>query len=483
MTKFYITTAIDYVNSDPHIGHSYQKIVADVLARWHKLKGEDVFFLTGTDEHGIKIFRAAEKEKIKPKEFVDKYAKKFKNAWKALNINYDRFIRTTDKDHKELVQKFIKEMYKKGDIYKGTYEGYYCVGCEKYITEKDLVNGKCPFHPNKKIEWLKEESYFFKLSKYQDRLLKLYRNHPEYILPKTKRNEIINRVKEGLKDLSISRTSFPWGIPFPLDEKHVTYVWYEALLNYITALGWPNGEKFKKYWPADVELLGVDNSWFHCVIWPAILYSAGIKPAKTIFVHGFLTFNGQKISKSLGNSINPISLVKKYGADAVRYYLIRHIPFGEDGDFSEDALVKRINGELVNVLGNLVSRTLTIASKFKGKIEGKAELKLDLKKINKLIDKYELHNALNEIWSFVKKVNQYINAKEPWKLKDKELGNVLYNLLESLRIISILISSFIPETSEKINKQLGVKKGLLKDCVFKKFDGKIKKGEHLFKRV
>lgn len=481
--KFYITTAIDYVNAEPHMGHAYQKIVADVLSRWHKLKEEDVFFLTGTDEHGVKIFRAAEKEKLSPKIFVDKYSKKFKEAWKKLNIDYNRFIRTTDKDHKKIVVRFVKEMEKKGDLYIADYEGLYCVDCESFITEKDLVNGECPFHPGKKIEILKEKSYFFRLSKYQDKLLELYEKNPEYISPEYRRKEIINRVKEGLNDLSITRVNFKWGIPFPLNKNYVIYVWYEALLNYITALGWPNKNSFKKFWPADVQLLGKDNAWFHCVIWPAMLMSINIKPAKKIFVHGFLTVNGEKISKSLGNVISPVYLCDKYGSDAVRYFVLREVPFGQDGDFSEEALKNRINNELVNDLGNLVSRTLTLVENYKGKIIGKQEINFDLDKINKEMGELRIHNALNEIWRFINDVNKYINDKKPWELKDRELGNVLYNLVESLRIIAILISPFMPETSDKIYKQLGVKKSKIKDCKFKKFNGKIRKAEHLFKKI
>ena len=330
--KFYITTAIDYVNSEPHIGHAYQKIVADVLARWNKLKGYEVFFLTGTDEHGQKISKSAKENGKTPQVFVNFLAPKFKNAWNILDVNYNRFIRTTEKEHKERVGKFLELVYKSGDIYKDEYKGLYCEGCEAYFTEKDLVEGKCPFHPNREIIEFSEQAYFFRLSNYQKKLLEFYEKNERYILPYFRRKEIINRVKEGLRDLNITRLkkNMPWGIPFPLDDKYVVYVWYEALLNYITGIDWPEGDNFKKFWPADVEILGIDNGWFHCVIWPAMLMSAGIEPPKTILINGFLTFNGKKISKSLGNSISPISLSEKFGTDNIRYYVMRIFVFGQD---------------------------------------------------------------------------------------------------------------------------------------------------------
>jgi len=464
MKKFYITTAIDYPNANPHVGHAYQKVIADVLARWHKLLREDVWFLTGTDEHGKKVENAAKKINKTPKKFVDELSNKFKEAWKSLNIKPSRFIRTTDKDHEKLVQEVIKKCYNNGDIYKGKYEGYYCVGCEAYITEKDLVNGECPYHPGKKIEKLKEESYFFKLSKYKKFLLDLYKKNPEFILPKERRNEIISRVKEGLNDLSISRTSFKWGIPFPLDKKHITYVWFDALFNYLTGSG-----KNHKYWPANLHLLGKDNSWFHCVYWPAFLKSAGYKLPKTVFVHGFLKFNGQKISKSLGNSISPKVLADKYGADTIRYFLCRQFPFasGDDGDFSEKALVDRHNNELADKLGNLVSRVSSLIEK-NGieKCEVKLLNKLNFKKIEKLFESYELDKVLNEIFAFIDFCNEYVQKNEIWKTKDKKK---LFELKESILKIAELLSPFIPESSEKIKKQFSVKK--------------IKKGKILFNKI
>ena len=473
--KYYVTTAIDYVNAAPHIGHAYQKIVADVLARWNSLLGKDVFFLTGTDEYGRKVERSAKAAGKKPKEFVDEISEKFKEAWKKLNINYSRFIRTTDKDHQEFVKKFIEKVNDKGDIYLGKYSGYYCTGCEAYVTEKDLVNGECPVHPGKKIEILDEETYFFKLSKYQDFLLKLYEEHPEFIQPASRRNEIINRVKEGLNDLSISRTSFDWGIPFPLDKKHVTYVWFDALINYLTGAG-----KNQEYWPADVHLLGKDNTWFHTVYWPAMLKSAGYSLPKTTYNHGFLSFNGQKISKSLGNAISPVILVDKYGCDTVRYFVLRHFPFasGDDGNFDEKALVSRHNGELVNKLGNLVSRTAGLIEK-NGLEKTKVSLKIDLEKIKELFEGYEFDKVLNEIFGFIDKCNEYLQSKKPWETKDKK---VLYEVADAIKQVTILLSPFMPESSEKIAKQFKFKIDL-KEIEKPLKISEIKKGDYLFTRI
>ena len=471
------------MNDVPHIGHAYTTIIADILARWHRLKGEKVFFLTGTDEHGEKVEEVAKKVKKDPKKFVDEIVKVFVETWKKLNISNDDFIRTSEKRHEKVVIEFIKKIYENGDIYKGEYEGWFCVPCETFWTEVQLKNGKCP-ECNRDVQKIKEESYFFKLSKYQKKLLEFYEKNPNFLSPTTRANEIINRVKDGLRDLCITRTLLKWGITFPLDKKYVVYVWIDALLNYISALSWP-GKKFKDFWPADIHLIGKEINWFHSVIWPALLFSAGLEPPKKVFSHGWWTINGQKMSKSLGNVIDPVYLAEKYSVDALRYFLVREIAFGEDGDFSEKALITRINGELVADLGNLVYRVLSLAEKFDGKIEGKDGLsdKLNLKKIDECMEKLELHNALSEIWNFVRATNKYINQKEPWKLKGKELGEVVYNLLEALRIISILISSFLPSTTKKIDEQLGVKADLLKDCKFKKFKGKIKKGEYLFKKV
>jgi len=476
MTKFYVTTAIDYVNAAPHIGHAYQKIVADVLARWHKLKGDEVFFVTGTDEHGKKVQRAAKAAGKPTQKFVDETVIKFKEAWKSLNILPDRFIRTTDEDHKKVVKKFIEKCDKAGKIYLGEYEGYYCTDCEAYYTEKDAPDFICPIH-KKKLEKLKEKSYFFKLSEYKEFLLDLYKKHPEFILPKSRRNEVISRVKDGLQDLSISRTSFDWGIPFPLDKKHVTYVWFDALINYYTATRKKGKEKF---WPADVHLLGKDNSWFHCVYWPAMLKSVGIKLPKTVFVHGFLKFNGQKISKSLGNVISPKTLVEKYSADAVRYFCLRHFPFGEDGDFDEKALVARHNNELANKLGNLVSRVSGLIEKdVLKKVGVDIHISNVVRNISELIDQFKFDKALNEIFAFIDTLNQFVQDKKLWENKDEK---DIYELVSGIRVVTVLLWPFIPETSEKIAKRFGFKISL-EELKKPLKTTKIKKGEILFKKI
>lgn len=477
--KFYVTTAIDYVNAAPHIGHAYQKIIADVLARWNNLLGKDVFFVTGTDEHGKKVQESAEKAGIPVKEFVDSIVPKFKDAWKALNINYDRFIRTTDEDHKQVVLDIINKCDEAGEIYKDKYSGLYCTGCERFYTDKEVENNMCPLH-NRPLEKIEEESYFFKLSNYKEKLLKLYEEHPEFIQPKMRRNEIINRVKEGLRDLSITRTSFDWGIPFPLDEKHITYVWFDALINYYTATREPGREDF---WGAPtVHLLGKDNTWFHTVYWPSMLMSAGIELPKVTFNHGFLTFNGQKISKSLGNAISPQVLVEKYGADSIRYFVSRHFPFasGEDGDFDEQALVDRHNGELMNKLGNLVSRVSGLIEKMgMEECENTLSSDFDFEELRKLMDGYEFDKALNYIFAFVDRCNEFVQETKPWATKDT---GVLYELADSIKIIAIALSPFIPETCEKIAKQFGFEIGQI--ALEKPLEVKeVEKGEHLFSRV
>ncbi len=477
--KFYVTTAIDYPNAEPHVGHMYQKIVADVLARWHKVLNEDVFFLTGTDEHGKKIQEAAEKANMQPQEFVDEVVLKFQKAWKSLNIEYNRFIRTTDKDHEKLVQEMIKKCEKNDDIYLGEYEGYYCVGCEGYLTEKDLVDGCCPFH-RKPLNKMKEESYFFRLSKYQDFLLDLYKKDPAVILPESRKKEIINRVKEGLTDLSISRTSFNWGIPYPGDKKHVVYVWFDALFNYLTGAGQKG-----KYWPASVHLLGKDNAWFHAVYWPAFLKSAGYDLPKRVFIHGFLSFNGQKISKSLGNAISPIYLSEKYSADTIRYFSCRQFPFaeGEDGDFSEKALIDRHNNELANKWGNLVSRTAGLIERYGlEKCPNSLNKKFNLEKIKELFENYELDKILNEVFAFIDVCNEYLQDKKPWETKDNK---ILYEVADSIKQIAIVLWPFMPESCERIAKNFGFEVGInsLKNIDIEIKTKEIKKQEVLFKKI
>ena len=482
--KFYVTTPIYYINDVATIGHFYTTMIADVLARWHKLKGEDVFFLTGIDENSQKTVKAAEeklgKQELTKEEvqtYADGMAENWEETWKKLNINYDGFIRTTEKRHEKIVNEFFMKVYDKGDIYKGEYKGLYCDGCEAFYLEKDLQEGKCPYH-KKAPKQISEENYFFKLSKYQDQIIAHIEAYPEFIQPTSRRNEVLSFLKEeGAKDVSISRPLKEWGLPLPIDKKHVQWCWFDALTNYIS--GAPD------YWPATLHLLAKDILRFHCIIFPGMLLSAGYPLPKALFVHGFLTINGQKMSKSLGNAINPLHLSEKYGTDALRYFLIREIPFGEDGDFSEEALKNRLNNELANDLGNLLSRSLTLIEKYcKGKIpKGKNELPFELNKIEKYMEKYELHNALSEIWKYVNEVNKYINDKKPWEAEKKE--DILYTILDSLRIIAIVLEPFIPETTEKINQQLGRHKGTLEEAKVNLLQsgGKIKKGEHLFEKI
>ncbi len=453
--KFYVTTAIDYVNAPPHCGHAFEKIIADALVRWHKLKGENVWFLTGTDENAQKNAQAAKAAGIPVQKFVDKNSKIFIELCKKLNINYDDFIKTTEKRHVKVAQEIFKKVYDKGEIYKGKYEGYYCKGCESFITERELVDGKCPEH-DKKPELLSEDAYFFKLSKYKDKIIKFVEG---YIVPSSRKKEILSRLKgDELRDLCVSRSNLDWGIDSPIDKKFKIYVWFDALINYVSGA---NGN-----WPADVHVIGKGINWFHSVIWPGILMSAGYELPKKLLVHGYLNLKGKKISKTLGNVIDPIKLADKYGADAVRYSLLRGSVF-DDFDYSEEILVERYNNELANKLGNLVSRVCSLAEKYGlEKCENKLLKKLKLREIEKLIDNYELDKALNLIFEFIDVCNEYVQNKKPWESKDKK---VLYELKESILKIAELLSPFIPESAEKIKKQFSAKK--------------IKKGEILFRKI
>jgi methionyl-tRNA synthetase len=448
--KFYVTTPIYYPNDIPHLGHAYTTTAADVLARWHRLLSDEVFFLTGTDEYGKKIEEAAKKQGKTPKQFVDVMVQEFMKPWKALNISYDRFIRTTDKDHEKAVQFLLEEVNRKGDIYLDVYEGWYCTACEAYYTEKDAPEMKCPVH-KKALEKLKEESYFFRLSKYQNKLLELYRSNPEFVQPEFRRHEIINRVKDGLRDLSISRTSFSWGIPLPFDKKHVAYVWFDALVNYYTAT---RKDGKKKFWPADVHIVGKDILWFHAVIWPAMLIAAGIELPKKIFAHGWLTVKGEKMGKSAGNAIPVEKLISYAGVDAARYFLLRECAFGQDGDFSASALKERYEGELANKLGNLVSRVSALCEKYgmeKTTVRKLSSAKL-VKNVIEHLDALEFDKALNEIFGFIDLCNEYVQEKKPWETHDKK---VLYEAANSIKDVTILLSPFMPSSCEKIADVFG----------------------------
>ena len=440
MKKFYITTAIDYVNAKPHIGHAFEKVLADAIARWNRLQNKEVYFITGVDENAQKNVQAAEKLGMPVKEFIDKNANFFLELCKKLNLSNDKFIRTTAKEHKIIVQEIVKKLIDNGDVYKKVYEGLYCTGCEAYYTEKDLVEGKCPEH-NKVPELRKEEAYFFRLSKYKNQLIKLI---PKYVVPESRANEVLSRVKEGLNDICISRKGAKWGIDFPDDSGYKIWVWVDALINYVSGA--------EGNWPADLHIVGKGINWFHSVIWPAILISADYKLPKKLLVHGYLNTNGQKMSKSLGNVIDPIELIGKYGTDAVRYSLLKGSVF-EDSDYSESILIERYNNELADKLGNLVSRVAALDERYEiEKCENKLLKKLKLKEIENHFEKIEIDKALNEIFAFIDSCNEYVQSKKPWETHNKK---VLYELSDSIKAIAILLSPFIPETSEKIAKQFG----------------------------
>lgn len=491
LSKFYITTAIPYVNAPPHIGHAFEFVQTDVIARYHKLLGDDVLLLTGSDENSLKNVQAAEKLGVTTAELCKSNADLFKSLADRIGLSYDVFLRSSIKeDHWKGVEDLWRLCDKAGDIYKKRYKGLYCVGCELFYTENELIEGKCPEH-HTKPEIVEEENYFFRLSKYQDRLENLIKSGELIVLPETRRNEILSFIKMGLEDFSISRSekrAHGWGIPVPEDNSQIIYVWLDALDIYMTGVGFGKDKKrWEKWWPADVHIIGKGIIRFHAVYWPAMLLSSKIDLPKLLFVHGYFTVDGEKMSKSLGNVIDPIKVIEKYGADGLRYYFIRDASTFNDSDFTEAGLKDRYNKELLGDFGNLVNRVLTLAEKTgKHEFKGKAELGdgLRLEEIRERLDRMELHEALDSIMAFVRSCNAYVNKTEPWKLKGAELDNVLYNLLEGIRISSILLYPFIPETSEKIGKMLGFEIRSIDDCAFRKeFAGKIKKGKHLFERI
>lgn len=466
---FYVTTPIYYVNDKPHIGHSYTTVACDVLARFKRLDGFDVFFLTGTDEHGQKVETAAAARDLKPIELADEVVDRYFKLWEELNISNDDFIRTSQDRHKKGATSMWERVEATGDIYLGEYEDWYCTPCETFLTETQLLPGeKCP-DCKRDVKKLKEESYFFKLSAYGDKLIKHIEDNPDFIQPKSKRNEVLSFLKEGLRDLSISRTTFSWGVPVPGNDKHIMYVWFDALSNYLSADGFPDGQK---YWPADVHVIGKDILRFHAVFWPAFLMSADLPLPKKVFAHGWWTIEGEKMSKSLGNVIDPFEVIENFGADRFRYFLLREVPFGGDGDYSQEAFVTRATSELANDYGNLVSRTVAMAVKQKDNLTIKhiesmdrddfeGDLKIALNslynKVGESIENLAFNTALDDIWKVIRDLNGYVNRCEPWAEKDGDrLANVLYTLLDGIRIINLFVYPFIPMTSGEAMKRVGV---------------------------
>ncbi len=504
-SKFYITTPIYYPSDKLHIGHAYTTTIADSLARWHKFTGKDVYFLTGSDEHGQKIQRIAKEKGVTPKAYVDEIVVSFKKLWERLNIEYDDFVRTTDTRHHLAVQEVFRRIHEKGDIYKSTYQGNYCTPCESFWVESKLVDGNCP-DCGRKVEIVEEESYFFKIGKYADRLLQHIADHPGFIQPESRRKEMVNFIKGGLEDLCVSRTTFDWGIGVPVDDKHVVYVWFDALTNYLTGVGFPDNEKMiETWWPADVHLVGKEIMRFHTIIWPSILLALDFPLPKTVFGHGWLLSDSDKMSKSKGNVVDPHALIDEFGVDPIRHFLLREISFGQDGNFSRRALIERTNSDLANDLGNLLNRSLAMLGKYfdgiipsPGSVEVFDQELQDLaavvrKKLVAQIDDLAINDGLATLWQLVSRANKYIDECAPWALaKDgniERLQTVMYNTMEVQRIIALFIKSFLPQTGERIWAQLGIPVALDKQTIEDTQWGGLqigtetKKGDPIFPRI